>query len=183
MLLRPAVLADAPAIAGIYAHYVRSTVITFATEAPKAEDFAHKIADPRYPFLVAEDAGAVVGFVYAASFREKEAYRWDVELTIYLTPGLEGRGTGRALLEACLRILTAQGYLNAYSCITLPNGRSVGLHEKCGFTNLGVFPKTGYKLGQWCDVVWMARQLAPYTEPPREVIPAKAAMTALCFPG
>ena len=85
MQIRFAVPADAPAAAAIYAHYVRTTAITFATHAPTAEDYAARMANPRYPFLVAEERGAICGFAYAGPFREKEAYRWDVELTIYLS--------------------------------------------------------------------------------------------------
>lgn len=167
MLIRRAHAADAPAIAAIYAHYVRETAITFATEAPTAEDFAARIADERYPFLVAESDG-IVGFVYAAAFRQKEAYRWDVEMTIYLAAGQEGRGVGSLLMEACLRLLETQGYLNAYSCITLPNDRSVALHRRAGFTETGVFPRTGYKLGKWHDVIWMWKPLADFPSQPQE---------------
>ncbi len=171
MLIRRAVIADAPAIAAIYAHYVDETAITFATSAPTAEDYAGRIADDRYPFLVAEEAGAVTGFVYAAAFRQKEACRWDVELTIYLAPGQEGHGMGSALMDTCLRMLAAQGYLNAYSCITLPNERSVALHRRHGFRKLGVFEKTGYKMGEWHDVVWMGRILGGFNGEPEEPRP------------
>lgn len=166
--IRFAEAADAAAVAEIYAHYVRETAITFATVPPTAEDYAARMADDRYPFLVAEDAQGVAGFIYAAAFRQKEAYRWDVELTIYLAPGREGRGTGSALMAACLRLLAAQGYLNAYSCITLPNDASVGLHRRFGFEEVGIFAKTGYKLGEWHDVVWMARALGDFEKPPQE---------------
>lgn len=168
-MIRPAVPADAAAIAAIYAHYVQTTAITFATKAPTEADYAARIADTRYPFFVAEEDGAVVGFVYAAAFRTKEAYRWDVELTIYLAPGHAGHGLGRALMDACLARLRAQGYLNVYSCITLPNASSVGLHRAFGFDELGVFPKTGYKLGRWHDVVWMGKCLGDLTSAPEEV--------------
>lgn len=168
MNIRRATPADAPAIASIYSWYARHTAITFATEGPTVAEFEHKILDARYPFLAAEENGAVFGFAYAGEFRTKEAYRWDVELTIYLRPGCEGRGAGRLLMEECLRILTAQGYLNAYSCITIPNERSVGLHERCGFESLGVFPRTGYKLGKWHDVVWLWKQLTPAADEPAE---------------
>lgn len=168
MEIRRATAADAPAVAAIYAHYVRETAITFATVAPTAEAYAARIADDRYPFLVAEDAGCAAGFMYAAPFRQKEAYRWDVELTIYLAPGCEGRGAGAALMAECLRLLTAQGYLNAYSCITLPNERSVGLHRRFGFGELGVFRNTGYKLGRWHDVVWMGKELGDFGGLPGE---------------
>lgn len=174
MQIRRAALADAAAVAAIYAHYVRETAITFATVAPSAEDFAARIADDRYPFFIADDAGEVAGFIYAAPFRTKEAYRWDVELTIYLTPGREGQGTGRLLMDACLRCLTAQGFLNAYSCITLPGERSVGLHRRSGFTELGVFQKTGYKMGLWHDVVWMGKVLGNFSNTPSEPKPVSA---------
>ena len=178
MIIRRAAMADAHRIADIYAHYVHHTAITFATAAPTAQDYQARIADDRYPFLVAEESGYIVGFAYAAPFRVKEAYRWDVEMTIYLAPGHEGRGTGRRLMEECLRILTAQGYLNAYSCITIPNERSVGLHRRTGFTALGIFPKTGYKLGKWHDVIWMGRILGEFDGEPAEPLPVSAVETS-----
>lgn len=171
MLIRRAVPADASEIAAIYGWYARNTAITFAEEGPSADAFARRIADARYSFLTAEEDGQVNGFAYAGEFREKDAYRWDVEMTIYLRPGLEGKGTGRLLMDECLRLLTAQGYLNAYSCITLPNERSIGLHRCCGFESLGSFPHTGYKLGKWHDVVWMWKQLAPIDGAPAEPRP------------
>ena len=168
MEIRLAMPADAAEIAAIYAYYVRETAITFATEAPAAQDYVNRMADDRFPFLVAVDSGYVAGFTYAAPFRTKEAYRWDVELTIYLTPGYEGRGIGRALMAQCLQTLTKQGYLNAYSCITLPNERSIGLHRRFGFVELGTFCKTGYKLGKWHDVIWMGRELGKVSGQPAE---------------
>ncbi len=171
MLIRRAAPGDAGAIHAIYAHYVRETAITFATHAPSAGEYAARMADTRYPFLAAEEDGQVVGFIYAAPFREKEAYRWDVELTLYLAPGTLGRGTGSALMDACLRILTAQGYLNAYSCVTLPNERSVGLHRRFGFAELGVFPRTGWKLNAWHDVIWLGKALRLPSDEPAEPLP------------
>ena len=168
MHIRLAQTSDAPAVAAIYAHYVRETAITFATHAPTAEDYATRIADGRYPFLIAEEAGVVQGFAYAAAFREKEAYRWDVELTIYLAPDALGYGIGKELLSECLRLLRAQGYLNAYSCITLPNERSIGLHRRLEFRELGVFKRTGYKLGKWHDIIWMGLELGEFDATPEE---------------
>ena len=167
-MVRYANFADAPVIRDIYAHYVRRTAITFATTEPTTADFVAQISDPRYPFLAAERNGRLVGFAYAGAFRRKEAYRWDVELTIYLAPGIEGQGVGSELMAELLRILEKQGYVNAYSCITLPGERSVALHRKFGFRELGVFPKTGFKQGKWYDVVWMAKTLCEPTEHQRE---------------
>lgn len=167
-MVRYANFADAPVIRDIYAHYVRRTAITFATEEPTTADFVAKISDARYPFLVAEKNGRLIGFAYADSFRKKEAYRWDVELSIYLAPGIEGQGFGTALMEELLRILSHQGYVNAYSCITLPGERSIRLHKHFGFEELGVFPRTGYKLGQWHDVIWMSKVLNDPMDKPDE---------------
>ncbi len=168
MPIRFATPADAPAIHDIYAHYAANTAITFAAESPTAEDFAARAEDSRYPFLVAEEGGRVAGFAYASPYHPKAAYRWDVELTVYLTPGCEGRGLGSALMAELLRILAAQGFLNAYSCITLPNAASLALHGRFGFRELGIFPLAGYKLGRWHDVIWLCKQLIPAADMPGE---------------
>ena len=159
-MIRYANFADAPAVAAIYAHYVHKTAITFVAEAPTRADFVSRISDPRYPFFVAEKNDRVVGYAYASMFRTKAAYRWDVEVSIYLAPGIEGQGIGSELMEALLAAVEKQGYLNAYSCITMPNDRSVALHRKFGFEELGRFPRSGYKHGKWHDVIWMGRPLA-----------------------
>ena len=109
---------------------------------------------------MAELNGRVVGYAYASMFRTKAAYRWDVELSIYLTPGIEGEGIGSELMEHLLAEVEKLGYLNAYSCITMPNDRSVNLHKKFGFVELGRFPNSGYKMGSWHDVIWMGKNLA-----------------------
>lgn len=167
-MIRFATFADAATVAAIYAHYVHKTCITFVNEAPTPADFVSRISDPRFPFLVAEVNDRVVGFIYASTFRTKAAYRWDVELSIYLAPGMEGQGLGSELMAQCLEILTRQGYLNVYSCITLPGERSVALHGKFGFRELGRFPRSGYKMGQWHDVIWMGRTLATAEGTPDE---------------
>lgn len=168
MMIRPARPEDAPAIADIYGYYVRETAITFATVQPSPQQFADQISEGRYPFLAAEEENAVIGFAYAHAYHPKEAYRWDVELTIYLRHGLEGRGAGSRLMHALLNILRRQGYLLAYSCITLPNPASLALHRRFGFTELGIFPRNGYKLGRWCDVIWLQRPLGEALPSPQE---------------
>lgn len=171
MHIRPAQIQDAQAIAALYGHYVRHTVITFACQEPSAEHYAAQIVQGQYPFLVAEDEHGLAGFAYADAFRQKEAFRWDVELTIYLRPGLERQGLGSRLMQALLTLLRRQGYLLAYSCITLPNPASIALHKRFSFEELGVFPRTGYKLGRWCDVIWLQLTLGDHTQAPAEPIP------------
>lgn len=171
MHIRPAVPQDAPAIADIYNHYVRETVITFACQDIDAAHFAAQITEGKYPFLAAESDGAVVGFAYASEFRQKDAFRWDTELTIYLAPGTERQGVGSRLMNALLRLLQKQGYLMAYSCVTLPNEGSLRLHRRFAFETLGVFPRTGYKLGRWCDVIWLQLPLGSHDSEPTEPRP------------
>lgn len=170
MHCRLAAPADAPRLAEIYAPYVANTAVTFATVPLTEADFLHKMQGP-YPFLVCEENGAVQGYAYAAAFREKEAYRWGVELTIYLSPEAQGKGAGTLLMDKLLALLRLQGYQTAYSCITLPNPGSIALHKKLGFEQIGLFARSGYKLGQWHDVVWLALSLGEYETSPREPIP------------
>lgn len=167
MHYRPASPADAPRLTEIYAHYAETTAITFAEAAPTPEEFRHKMLSG-YPFIVCEEGGVVAGFAYASAFREKAAYRWGVELTIYLAPGLQGQGLGSALMQRLLALLKLQGYQTAYSCITLPNERSLALHERFGFRQIGRFDRSGYKLGQWWDVVWVELPLGDFNTPPQE---------------
>lgn len=167
-MLRPATVADATQIAEIYNIYVDKTAITFACHHKTAEEYAQMVAQGQYPLLVAEENGQISGFVYAGAMQSKEAYRWNVEMTIYLRPGREGHGLGKLLLSACLRLLRHQGYQNAYSCITLPNARSVGLHRSCGFEEVGCWRRTGFKHGAWHDVVWLCLPLGMFADEPQE---------------
>lgn len=169
---RLATEADAGAIAAIYAPYVM-TPITFDTEAPTASDFAGRIAELQqtYPFLVAEVDGKIVGYAYAHRFRERAAYQWGAELSIYLVRDYHRRGTGRALYEALLKILKRQGFRMAYGCITVPNPASVALHEKLGFRPVGVLRSAGWKGGAWHDVMWLERRLGAGTGAPTPIVP------------
>lgn len=176
MRCRPACARDAARLADIYAPYVADTAITFATAMPTEGEFAEKIAriGAAFPFLVYEEEGRVLGYAYAATYRVREAYRWDVELSIYVDTSCRGRGVGKTLMERLLRCLRAQGYQNAYSCITLPNERSIGLHTRFGFTQIGLFQQAGYKLGKWHDVVWLRLPLGDFPESPAEPTPFSA---------
>ena len=170
MRCRLASPADAPRLAEIYAPYVAGTAFTFATAPLTENDFLHKMNGP-YPLLVCEENGRVTGYAYASAFREKEAYRWGVELTIYVDPACHGRGAGKALMGRLLALLKAQGYMTAYSCVTLPNEKSMGLHKALGFREIGRFENAGYKLGQWRSVAWLSLQLNELPLSPAEPLP------------
>lgn len=163
---------DAAAVAAIYAPYVRDTAVTFETEAPDADEFAQRIAKigTAYPWLLAELDGRIVGYAYATEYRTRRAYRWSTEVTVYLAAGTQRRGIGRGLYARLFDLLRAQGYVNAYGVVTLPNAASVGLHEAMGFTSIGLYPHVGYKHGAWHDVGWWQLTLREPPLPPQEPI-------------
>lgn len=167
--LRPAASPDAPAVAAVYAPYVTGSVVSFEAEPPDAAEVARRMAArPRLPWLVAERDGVVVGYAYASAHRARAAYRWAVDVSVYLVAAERGRGTGRALYAALLPLLRDLGHTTAHAGITLPNNASVALHEAFGFTPVGVFPAVGHKDGRWHDVGWW--RLALVDPPPDEPV-------------
>lgn len=164
VLVRPADPArDAGRCAAIYAPYVRDTVISFEEVPPDEPEMRRRIEDlsARYPWLVAEADGRIVGYAYASPHRERAAYRWAVDVAVYLDPDHRARGIGRALYEDLFDRLAAQSLRTAVAGIALPNPASVALHERLGFELVGVYRRIGYKLGAWHDVAWYQRALAP----------------------
>lgn len=154
--IRAATLADAEAIAGIYALYVKETAISFELVPPDAAEMATRIAKilPTYPWLVCELDGRVIGYAYGSRYAERAAYAWSVTVGIYVARGTHRRGVGRALYAALLATLRLQGYHAVFGGITLPNPSSVGLHEASGFKPVGVYREAGFKFGTWHDVGW-----------------------------
>ena len=172
--IRPAAAADAAAIAALYAPYVAGTTISFEEQAPDADEMRRRMLEggDRYPWLVAEAEGKVVGFACACAFRARSAYRFVVETSVYVGEGHCGRGIGRGLYVPLLDGLTGQGFTQAIAAISLPNPASVALHESLGFDPAGVYRQVGWKLGGWIDVgLWQRGLAAPSTPPaePRDV--------------
>lgn len=169
MRVRAATAEDAAAIAMIYAPQVRDGYATFELDPPDAAEFARRmLAAPRLPWLVAERDGSVAGFAYASRFKQRPAYRWTAEVTVYLAESARGQGVGRALYDELLPAVASLGYVTVCAGIALPNDASVGLHESFGFTPVGVYRDVGFKLGRWRDVGWYQRRLrdALPDEPP-----------------
>ena len=156
MHVRDARPEDAAVIAGIYRFYVEESVTSFEDVVPTGFQFAERMeAAPRLPWLVAEDDdGRIVGYAYASRHRERSAYRWAVDCSVYLQRDRTGRGTGRLLYSELLSVLREHGYWRAYAGIVLPNPGSVRLHEAMGFVPVGTYQQVGYKLGSWHDVGW-----------------------------
>jgi len=157
MNIRVAKPDDAEAVAAIYAPVVLTTFISFETDPPGSQEMERRIAATlsSLPWLVCVDGrGEVEGYAYASRHRERAAYQWSVDTTVYVRADRRQRGVGTLLYTALLPILRDLGYQNAYAGIALPNDGSVALHESMGFTALGVFRRVGYKLGAWRDVGW-----------------------------
>ena len=159
--IRDAVPADGAACAAVYRPYVTDTVITFEYEPPPAEQMAHRIeaAQERHAWVVLEEDDRVVGYAYAAPVKERAAYRWACEVSVYLEMGRRRTGAGRALYEALFERLIQRGFRIAVAGLTLPNDASEGLHLAVGFEPVGVYRGIGWKLGRWHDVARMQKLL------------------------
>jgi len=161
--VRDAVAADLPAIQRIYAHYVRQGTATFEESAPDAPELTRRwreVVDAGFPWLVAEEAGAVVGYAYANHYRLRSAYRFTCEDSVYLDPAACHRGLGTALLQAVIARCETRGWRQMIAVIgDSGNQGSVRLHARLGFTPTGTLCDVGFKLGRWLDVVLMQRRL------------------------
>jgi L-amino acid N-acyltransferase YncA len=177
---------DAAQVQAIYAPVVRDTAISFETEPPGVAEVRRRIREvlTRFPWLVRERDGELLGYAYATRHRDRRAYQWSVEVAVYVARHARGAGVGRSLYLPLLDLLAAQGLVTAYAGITLPNPASVGLHEALGFTPVGVFREAGFKHGAWRDVGWWQRRLREPAVPPAPptalpAMPAAAVRTAL----
>jgi len=161
IVIRQADEADAPALLAIYRPFVESAAVSFETAVPTAEEFATRIARAvaGWQWLVAEHEGRCVGYVYGASHRERAAYRWSVDVSVYVHADHHRQGVGRRLYLRLFEELAHKGYCNAYAGITLPNDASIALHRSVGFEFIGTFKAVGRKFGRWHDVAWFHRPL------------------------
>jgi len=184
-IIRNVQLSDAAAVSRVYAPFVSDEATSFEIVPPDAAEIADRIREviPRYPWLVFELDGEVLGYAYGSSHRSRAAYQWCVDVSVYLELHLQRRGVGRALYSVLLEILRRQGYANAYAGITLPNPSSMGLHTAMGFSSIGIFSRTGYKFGRWHDVGWMQLRLrddsTPSTLLPPEAIFAEPSVESM----
>lgn len=154
--LRVADPADAAGILAIYSPYIENTSFTFETEVPAVPAFAGRIRQylTGWPWLVVEEDGLIAGYAYASRYRERVAYQWSVECSVYIHDDYHRKGLARVLYEALFAILARQGFRNVYAVINLPNEKSVALHERMGFTHFATYEQVGYKLGRWKNVGW-----------------------------
>ena len=164
--IRTATLSDAQALLNIYSPYVEHTAITFEYDVPSVEEFASRIKNTlqKYPYLVAEKNGRLLGYAYASPFHERPAYDWAVETSIYVDQNIKHQGLGRRLHDALEDALRSQGILNMNACIAYPpeedeylDKNSVEFHTHMGYRLVGEFYKCGYKFHRWYNMVWMEK--------------------------
>ena len=173
--LRPVRESDVPALLAIYSQYIH-TNITFEYDLPDEEEFLHRIREvtETYPYLVCEKYGRMVGYAYAHLYKERAAYAWDVELSVYTSTEAAGMGIGRRLYGALLSLLALQGVYTAYGRVTKPNEKSERLHEIMGFSKVGEEHGTGYKNGIWMDLTVYEKAISPHMGEPRAITPLSA---------
>ena len=166
--IRNAKTEDAKRLVEIYDYYVKNTAITFEYDTPSPEEFAARMEHTmeRYPYLVVEVDGNIEGYAYAGVFKDRAAYDWSCETTIYIDRYAGKNGMGRMLYEALEEKLKAMGILNMYACIGYPDTEdeyltknSAEFHEHLGYTKVGEFHKCGYKFGRWYDMIWMEKMI------------------------
>ncbi len=173
MNIRIATLGDAPNLLKIYAPYVEHTAITFEYSVPTLEEFTARMQNTlqKYPYLVAEEDGKLLGYAYASAFKTRAAYDWSVETSIYVKKDTHRRGIGKALYTALEHMLARQHICNLCACIAYPNPESIAFHERFGYRTVAHFHASGYKQGVWYDMIWMEKELCPHTIPPLPFIP------------
>jgi phosphinothricin acetyltransferase len=153
-MIRKVTLEDAAAIAPIYNYYVENTNITFETEPVSVAEMQDRIAtiSKQYPYFVYESEGIVVGYCYVNQWKKKYAYHHTAETTVYLAPGFQGKGIGRALMQHLIEALKSTSVHALIACLTVPNPESVRLHERLGFEKVSHFKSVGRKFDRWIDV-------------------------------
>ena len=148
----------------IYKPYILSSAYTFESAVPNIKEFEARIEKylEKYPCLISFTDGDIAGYAYASSHRERDAYQWTCECSVYVHDRFKGQGVGTQLYKILFEILKFQGFRNVYAGITIPNEASEKMHAKCGFELFAVYENIGYKLGSWHNVGWWKVQLNGY---------------------
>ena len=169
--IREASLKDASRILEIYAPYIQETTYSFEYEVPTLPEFEKRMAGimEKYPWLVCEEDGEIIGYAYADMYAVRKAYEWCADLSVYVDREHRGSGAGALLYKILIAVLKEMHFQNLYAVITGENMGSVAFHEKMGFETFAVYPKSGYKFGKWLDVIWMQLFINGHENPPREI--------------
>ena len=173
--IRPVTADDADRLLAIYAPYVRESAITFEYEVPSLQEFTNRIDSitSRYPYLAALVEGKIKGYAYASTFKNRPAYNWSVETSIYIDKDYHGHGIGSLLYQRLEELLKLQNVCNLCACIAYPNPESIGFHEHMGYKTVAHFHQSGYKFDTWYDMIWMEKFLSPHLPDQKPFIPIK----------
>lgn len=178
VIIRTARLTDADKLVAIYAPYVTDTAITFEYEVPTVEEFRARMKNilKKYPYIVAEQNGIIVGYAYVSAFVGRAAYDWSVETSIYVDGNIRHQGIGGRLYDTLEAILKEMNILNLNACIGYPKEEdehltknSAQFHEHLGYKWVGQFHDSGYKFGHWYDMIWMEKMLGDHPDIPAPV--------------
>ena len=161
---------DYSSILKIYEPYITDTAITFEYKVPSISDFSKRLYNIQktFPLIVCEIDNIVAGYAYISRFREREAYDWSTESSIYINPFYQGKNIGKALYFALIELAKLQGYCNIYGVVTMPNFKSEKLHDSFRFTTIGVTHNVGFKFGKWLDVKWYELNINEYINQPEK---------------
>jgi phosphinothricin acetyltransferase len=168
MKIRIATMRDAGQLLDIYEPFIVSSAVSFETKVPSKRDFEIRISDYMrvYPWIVCEHQGKVIGYAYASRYRDRTAYQWSCECSVYLAGDFRRKGIAGKLYSALFEILRHQGFVNVYAVITTPNPASIKFHRKNGFKLFAVYKKVGCKFGRWYDVSWFIREVNSHRSNP-----------------
>jgi len=172
LVIRMAEIQDAKDILAIYEPYILETAITFEYDTIPIEIFEERMRKvlEQFPWLVCEKEGKLIGYAYCSPHYERAAFAWDCECSVYIAKEAHHQGVATALYTKLFELIEKQGYYNIYSLIALPHESSVALHKKFGFVEVGIYDKTGYKLGAWWDIIVLEKKLRSFEQIPTNPI-------------
>jgi phosphinothricin acetyltransferase len=180
IIIRTASVDDAAELLEIYRPYVENTAVSFEYEVPSLNEFEERIQNTlqKYPYIVAVRGSEIVGYVYVSAFKERAAYDWAVETSIYIKQGYTGLGYGKMLYQKLEYLLKEQNIINLNACIAFADesdefltDNSMKFHEHMGYRLVGKFNKCGYKFNKWYDMIWMEKMIGAHPENPKDIIP------------
>ncbi|MCX6146944.1 MAG: GNAT family N-acetyltransferase [Candidatus Kapabacteria bacterium] len=168
-VIRLAKISDSENIYNIYKEIVENSTISFEYEIVSRYEIERRIQSviANFPWIICEVDGKFAGYAYANKHKERSAYKWCVDTSIYVDKNFYKMGIGKALYTKLFDILKAQGFINAYAGIALPNDASIALHKSLGFEIIGIYHKTGYKFGKWIDVSWWEKKIQDLPNEPQ----------------
>ena len=172
--IRPAEIADVGRMLALYAPYVLNSTASWETSLPSRREFAQRLQscqDAGFPWLVAEENGALLGYAYASVLGERSGYAWSVQTAVYVAEDARGRGLGTALYGGLLAVLKMQGYCSCYALVTGSNADSAAFHRAMGFREAASLPNAGYKMGKWLNLDYFYLPLNPCSLEPQPPLP------------